>query len=84
MNQDSEKRNKPETFEEALAWAQSYEAESGKPLDVVANPAKGLSFDLKNSTVTRAVWDEDSNLVEMTYCARTGRVLGKKVTKPAR
>jgi hypothetical protein len=84
MSQDNEKRGKPETFEEALAWAQSYEAESGKRLDVVANPTRGLSFDLKNSTVTRAVWDEDNNLIEMTYCARTGRVLGKKVTKPAR
>jgi hypothetical protein len=84
MSQDSEKRGNPETFEEALAWAQSYEAESGKSLNIVANPAKGLSFDLKNSTVTRSVWDEDDNLIEMTYCASTGRVLGKKVTKPTR
>jgi hypothetical protein len=84
MSQDSEKRGKPETFEEALAWAKSYEAESGKRLNIIANPSKRLSFDLENSTVTRAVWDEDNNLIEMTYCARTGRVLGKKVTKPAR
>jgi hypothetical protein len=84
MSQDSDKRDKPETFEEALAWAKSYEAVSGKRLNIIANPSKGLSFDLENSTVTRAVWDEDNNLIEMTYCARTGRVLGKKVTKPAR
>jgi hypothetical protein len=84
MSQDSEKRGNPETFEEALAWAQSYEAESGKRLNIVVNSTKGLSFDLKNSTVTRSVWDEDDNLIEMTYCASTGRVLGKKVTKPTR
>ena len=47
----------------------------------VANPLKGLFFDLDNSTVTRAVWDEDNNLVEMTYCAVTGGVLSKKITK---
>ena len=35
-------------------------------------------------TVTRAVWDEDNNLVEMTYCAVTGGVLSKKVTKRMR
>ena len=51
---------------------------------MVPNPTKGLTFDLENSTVTRAVWDEDNNLVEMTYCAVTGGVLGKKVTKPFR
>jgi hypothetical protein len=82
MSQDSEQRGNPETFEEALAWAKSSEAESGKRLNIIANPSKGLSFDLENSTITRAVWDEDNNLIEMTYCALTGRVLGKKVTKP--
>ena len=30
---------------------------------------------------SQAVWDEDNNLVEMTYCAITGRVLNKKITK---
>ena len=35
----------------------------------VANPVKGLLFDFENSTITKAVWDEDNNLVEMTYCA---------------
>jgi hypothetical protein len=84
MSQSSEQRSPPETFDEALSWAKSYEAESGKRLNIVANPSKGLSFDLESSTVTRAVWDEDNNLIEMTYCALTGRVLGKKVTKPAR
>jgi hypothetical protein len=48
------------------------------------NPSKGLTFDLKNSTVTRGVWDEDNNLVEMTYCAVTGDVLKKNVIKPGR
>jgi hypothetical protein len=38
-------------------------------------------FDLENSTITRAVRAEDNNLVEMTYCAVTGSVLRKKVTK---
>jgi hypothetical protein len=45
---------------------------------------KGLFFDLENSTVTKALWDEDNNLVEMTYCAITGGVLSKKVTQQLR
>ena len=49
----------------------------------ISNPTKGLLFDLKNSTFTRAVWDDDNNLVEMTYCALTGNVLAKKITKPS-
>ena len=73
-----------ETFEEAQAWAKMREAETGEAPKSVANPLKGLFFDLDNSTVTRAVWDEDNNLVEMTYCAITGGVLSKKVTKPLR
>ena len=48
---------------------------------IVANPMKSLLFDLENSTVTKAVWDEDNNLVEMTYSAITGRILNKKITK---
>ena len=44
----------------------------------VSNPTKGLLFDLKNSTLTRAVWDDDNNLVEMTYCALTGNVISEK------
>ena len=28
---------------------------------IVANPMKRLLFDLENSTVTKAVWDEDKN-----------------------
>jgi hypothetical protein len=74
----------PETFEEALAWVKVCEAETGQRPSVVTNTSKGLSFDLENSIVTRSVWDEDDNLVEMTYCASTGRVLGKRVTKPPR
>ena len=74
----------PETFEEAQAWAKRREAETGIAPKSVASPLKGLFFDLDKSTVTRAVWDEDSNLVEMTYCAVTGGVLSKKVTKRLR
>ena len=76
--------NDPETFEEAQAWAKMCEAETGVAPKSVANPLKGLFFDLDKSTFTRAVWDEDNNLVEMTYCAITGGVLSKKVTKPLR
>ena len=76
--------NDPETFEEAQAWAKMREAETGVVPKCVANPLKGLLFDLDKSTVTRAVWDEDNNLVEMTYCAVTGGVLSKKVTKSLR
>jgi hypothetical protein len=32
---------------------------------IVANPMKRLLFDLENSTVTKAVWDEDNNLVDL-------------------
>ena len=49
---------------------------------IVANPIKRLLFDLENSTVTKAVWDEDNNLVEMTYSAVTGRVLKRRSQKP--
>ena len=76
--------NDPETFEEAQAWARTREAETGVAPKSVANSLKGLSFDLENSTVTRGLWDEDNNLVEMTYCAITGGVLSKKVTKRSR
>ena len=76
--------NDPETFEEAQAWAKMREAETGVVPKSVANPLKGLFFDLDKSTFTRAVWDEDNNLVEMTYCAVTGGVLSKKVTKSLR
>ena len=76
--------NDPETFEEAQAWAKMREAESGVAPKSVANSSKGLFFDLENSTVTKALWDEDNNLVEMTYCAVTGGVLSKKVTKQLR
>ena len=48
---------------------------------IVTNPVKHLLFDLENSTITKAVWDEDNNLLEMTYCAITGNVLNKKITK---
>ena len=84
MSQANKTATEPETFEEALAWAKICEAETGQRPSVVTNPSKGLSFDLENSTVTRSVRDEDDNLIEMTYCASTGRVLGKKVTKPTR
>jgi hypothetical protein len=76
--------NDPETFEEAQALAKAREAETGLAPKSVANPSKGLLFNLDESTVTKAVWDEDDNLIEMTYCAITGNVLGKKVTKPHR
>jgi hypothetical protein len=76
--------NDPETFEEAQAWAKMCEAETGVGPKSVANPSKGLVFDLENSTVTKALWDEDNNLVEMTYCTVTGGVLSKKVTKQLR
>ena len=71
----------PETFEEATEWAKARERETGEMPRTVANPTKCLLFDLENSTVTKAVWDEDNNLVEMTYCAITGGVLNKKITK---
>jgi hypothetical protein len=71
----------PETFEEAREWAKAREQETGEMPRIAANPMKRLLFDLENSTVTKAVWDEDNNLVEMTYCAITGRVLNKKITK---
>ena len=74
----------PETFEEATEWAKAREQETGEMPRIVADPMKRLLFDLENSTVSKAVWDEDSNLVEMTYCAVTGGVLSKKVTKRLR
>lgn len=74
----------PETFEEALVWAKMRESETGIAPKSVANPLKGLFFDLENSTITKGLFDEDNNLVEMTYCAVTGGVLGKKVTKRLR
>ena len=70
-----------ETFEEAREWAKAREQETGEMPRIVANPMKRLLFDLENYTVTKAVWDEDKNLVEMTYRAITGRVLNKKITK---
>jgi hypothetical protein len=73
--------NYPETFEEAREWVKVRERETGVAPKTVANPVKGLLFDLENSTITRAVRDEDNNLVEMTYCAVTGSVLRKKITK---
>ena len=76
--------NDPETFEEAQAWAKAREAEPGVAPKSVVNPSKGLLFDLDKSTVTKAVWDDDDNLIEMTYCAITGGVLCKQVTKPLR
>jgi hypothetical protein len=84
MSEANKISTQPETFEEALAWVKICEVEKGRRPSVVTNTSKGLSFDLENSTVTRSVWDEDDNLVEMIYCALTGRVLGKKVTKPTR
>ena len=84
MTQASKTSIQPETFEEALAWVKICEAETGRRPSVVTNTPKGLTFDIENATVTRSVWDEDDNLIEMTYCAFTGRVLGKKVTKPTR
>lgn len=76
--------NAPETFEEARSWAEAREAETGERPKSVSNPVKGLFFDLENSTVTRSVWDQDDNLIEMTYCAVTGDVLRKRITRPAR
>lgn len=76
--------NAPETFEEAQAWAKVRASETGELPKSVANPLKGLFFDLASCTVTRSVVDQDDNVVEMTYCAITGNVLGKKVTKPTR
>jgi hypothetical protein len=72
----------PRTFEEAMAWAKAHLDETGETPTRVANPTAGLVFDLKNRTVTRAVWDEDNNFVEMTYWADTGRVLRKQISKP--
>ena len=76
--------NHPDTFGEARESAKVGERETGMSPRTVANPVKGLLFDLENSAITRAVWDEDNNLVEMTYCAVTGSVLKKMVTKPLR
>ncbi len=84
IGEESQAPDYPETFEQALAWAKMRAAETGKMPLIVSNPSKGLTFDLENSTTTREVWDEDNNLVEMTYSALTGGVLQKKVTKPAR
>jgi hypothetical protein len=84
IGDESQAPDYPETFEQALAWAKMRTAETGEMPLIVSNPSKGLTFDLANSTVTRGVWDEDNNLVEMTYCAVTGNVLRKSVIKPAR
>jgi hypothetical protein len=84
MIREDSPQNQPDTFEEALAWAKRREAETGEMPKIVSNPIKGLTFDLENSTLTRAVWDEDDNLIEMTYCAVTGDVIKKNVTKPVR
>ena len=73
----------PETFEEALAWAKVRCADTGSMPATVSNPTKGLLFDLKSSTLTRSVRDEDNNLVEMTYCALTGNLLAKRIAKPS-
>jgi len=83
IGEESQAADYPETFEQALAWAKMRTVETGETPQIVSNPSKGLTFDLKNSTITRGVWDEDNNLVEMTYCAVTGDVLKKNV-KPAR
>ncbi len=77
-------RNEPETFEQAQAWAEAREAETGERPKSVTNYLRGLFFDLENSTVTKSVRDQYHNLVEMTYCAHTGSVLRKKVTKSQR
>ena len=84
IGEESHAPDYPETFEQALAWAKMRAAETGKMPQIVSHPSKGLTFDVENSTITRGVWDEDNNLVEMTYCALTGDVLKKNVTKPAR
>jgi hypothetical protein len=73
----------PWTFEEAVAWAKKHTGETGERPTTVANPSAGLVFDLKNATVTRALFDEDNNLIGVTYCAVTGRVLNKQITKPS-
>lgn len=72
----------PRTFEEAIAWAKTRAGETGEMATTIANPTAGLVFDLKNATITHTVFDEDNNIIEMTYCAVTGRVLNKQVTKP--
>ena len=72
----------PRTFEEAIAWAKTRAGETGEMATTIANPTAGLVFDLKNATITHTVFDEDNNIIEMTYCAVTGRVLNKQITKP--
>jgi hypothetical protein len=72
IGEESQAPDYPETFEQALAWAKMRTAETGETPRIVSNPSKGLTFDLKNSTVTRGVWDEDNNLVEMTLCRHRG------------
>ena len=84
VDQNRKHTDLPETFEQGLAWAKTRGAETGEAPKKVSNPTKGLFFDLENFTVTRAVWDEDNNFVEITYCAVTGNVLKKKVTKHLR
>ena len=84
VTKNSEQTDLPETFEQGLAWAKSAGRKQVKRQKKVSNPTKGLFFDLESFTVTRAVWDEDNNFVEITYCAVTGSVLKKKVTKHLR
>jgi hypothetical protein len=84
VTKNSKQTDLPETFEQGLAWAKTRGAETGETPTKVSNPTKGLFFDLESFTVTRAVWDEDNNFVEITYCAVTGSVLKKKVTKHLR
>jgi len=84
VTKNSKQTDLPETFEQRLAWAKTRGAETGETPTKVSNPTKGLFFDLENCTATRAVWDEDNNFVEITYCAVTGSVLTKKVTKHLR
>jgi hypothetical protein len=84
IGDESQAPDYPETFEQALAWAKMRTAETGEMPLIVSNRSKVLTFDLGNSTVTRGVWDEDNNLVEMTYCGVTGNVLRKNVIRPAR
>ena len=55
----------PRRFEEALAWAKKCVAETGEMPTTISNPTAGLVFDLEKATITRAVWDEDNNLVEI-------------------
>ena len=59
----------PRTFEEAIAWAKTRAGETGEMATTIANPTAGLVFDLKNATITHTVFDEDNNIIEMTYCA---------------